>query len=88
MQDENQAASEAADASAAAVTSEQPDKPAKLKPCTKQEYKDPDTGASVTIEHDPNNGLYIETRLSGGSKTVTTHQAVPHAWAKLVKISK
>lgn len=94
MQNDNQAADKAADASAAAVTSEQPAKapkkaaPAKLKPCTTQEYKDPETGAIVTIAHDPNKGLYVETRIIGYSTTVTTHQTAPHEWARLVKISK
>ena len=81
-------------ASTEAAAPEQPAKapkkaaPAKFKPCTTQDYKDPDTDALVTIAHDPSKGLYVETRTLGKAVTVTTHQTVPHAWAKLVKISK
>lgn len=65
------------------------DKPAKAKkqPITTKYFRNPDSGTSMKLVHDPNTGVYVETLTDiEGRKSETKHTAFSHAWARFKEV--
>ena len=61
---------------------EAPKAQAEKKPVVTRKYSSAQTGAEVTIVHDPNVGTYTETE----GKTITVHKNPPRIQGRLVEV--
>lgn len=53
-----------------------------------KKYRDPQTSALVTLEHNQATGEYVETIDVGGNITKTKHSVLSHAWARLEEVKQ
>jgi hypothetical protein len=61
----------------------------KTLPMISKNFVNKDTGAKMTLVHNPNTGIYAETITTiDGKVTKTTHAGISHAWGKFEEVKK
>ena len=70
---------------------QEPDTPKvkKALPLISKTLVNKDTGAKMTLVHNPNTGIYAETITTlDGKVTKTTHAGISHAWGRFEEVKK
>lgn len=61
----------------------------KVLPLVSKTLVNKETGAKMTLVHNPNTGIYAETITTiDGKVTKTTHSGISHAWGRFEEVKK